>query len=146
MRPPRPPTTPTATASPSRVSVEVGASGEGDAQPALVHTPASESSVADPAKFDDTTCTAKGVVADATDSNDTRSRRKRGIAKKQYKKKSAGDGRKQGRSRPPTALERKAEEIEAVLAADDVDLWRLRELALTEGGLINGAFVLLTYR
>ena len=63
------------------------------------------------------------------------------FTKKKYKKNGIrGGSGKQGRSRPPSALERKAEEIEAVLSQDDVDLWRLRELALTEGGLVNGAF------
>jgi hypothetical protein len=32
----------------------------------------------------------------------------------------------------------KEEEISLVLSEPDVDLWRLRELALSEGGLING--------
>jgi len=33
---------------------------------------------------------------------------------------------------------RKAEEINLVLNEKDVDLWRLRELALSDGGLVNG--------
>jgi hypothetical protein len=32
----------------------------------------------------------------------------------------------------------KAEEIGRVLSEPMVDLWKLRELALTEGGLVNG--------
>ena len=83
-----------------------------------------------------------GEVADTTTSKSNNSPRKRRTIttnnKKKYsRKKSASGGSKQGRSRPPTVLERKAEEIETVLAADEVDLWRLRELALTEGGLVN---------
>lgn len=35
-------------------------------------------------------------------------------------------------------LKAKAEEIYLVLSEPDVDLWKLRELALTEGGLVNG--------
>jgi hypothetical protein len=35
-------------------------------------------------------------------------------------------------------LKGKAEEIYLVLAEPEVDLWKLRELALTEGGLVNG--------
>jgi hypothetical protein len=36
-------------------------------------------------------------------------------------------------------LESKAAEINLVLAEPDVNLWKLRELALTEGGLVNGS-------
>jgi hypothetical protein len=36
-------------------------------------------------------------------------------------------------------LQEKAEEINLVLLQPNVDLWKLRELALTEGGLVNGA-------
>jgi hypothetical protein len=43
---------------------------------------------------------------------------------------------------PPTqtsgAMLTKAEEINLVLLQPEVDLWRLRELALSEGGLVNG--------
>jgi len=46
-----------------------------------------------------------------------------------------GGKRKTKRRRSPS--DRKAEEIEALLAKDEVDLWRLRELALTDGGLVN---------
>ena len=35
----------------------------------------------------------------------------------------------------------KAEEIRRVLSEPVVDLWKLRELALTEGGLVNGQLV-----
>jgi hypothetical protein len=35
----------------------------------------------------------------------------------------------------------KARVIQAVLEEDPVDLWCLRGLALTEGGLINGTYV-----
>ena len=36
-------------------------------------------------------------------------------------------------------LSLKAEEINLVLSEPDVNLWKLRELALSEGGLVNGA-------
>ena len=131
MRPPRPPTSPSATL-PPRVSVE-GSGASDDAQPPeLAPTPASESGASVPVKFD--------VGHGHSHSNSNTSPRKRRLTKKKKKynrKKSVGGGSKQGRNRPPTALERKAEEIEAVLAADEVDLWRLRELALTEDGLVN---------
>jgi len=39
----------------------------------------------------------------------------------------------------PPYLEDKAAEITQVLAAPKVDLWKLRELSLSEGGLVNGA-------
>jgi TBC1 domain family member 20 len=32
----------------------------------------------------------------------------------------------------------KADEINLVLSEPNVNLWKLRELALTEGGLVNG--------
>ena len=35
-------------------------------------------------------------------------------------------------------LEEKAAEITQVLSNPKVDLWKLRELALSEGGLVNG--------
>ena len=35
-------------------------------------------------------------------------------------------------------LKEKADEINLVLLEPNVDLWRLRELALSEGGLVNG--------
>ena len=136
MRPPRPPTSPSAIA-PPHVSVEDGSGASANAQPGLVPTPASEScGTSVPVKFD------AGEVADTTTSKSNNSPRKRRTIttnnKKKYsRKKSVSGGSKQGRSRPPTVLERKAEEIETVLAADEVDLWRLRELALTEGGLVN---------
>ena len=38
-------------------------------------------------------------------------------------------------------LQAKAEEINLVLLQPDVDLWKLRELALSEGGLVNGKSV-----
>ena len=34
----------------------------------------------------------------------------------------------------------KAKEIEAVLRDENVDLWKLRGLAISEGGLVNGSF------
>jgi hypothetical protein len=37
-------------------------------------------------------------------------------------------------------LEAKAEEINLVLSEPDVDLWKLRALALSEGGLVNGTY------
>jgi hypothetical protein len=36
---------------------------------------------------------------------------------------------------------KKVELIRQCLALDDVDLWQLREFALTRGGLVNGRFV-----
>ena len=43
----------------------------------------------------------------------------------------------------PTAIQlsKKAEEISLILAEHDVDLWKLRELALTEGGLVNSEWI-----
>lgn len=38
----------------------------------------------------------------------------------------------------PSAMAAKAEEIRRILSEPVVDLWKLRELALTEGGLVNG--------
>mmetsp|Transcript_22323 Transcript_22323/g.62265 ORF Transcript_22323/g.62265 Transcript_22323/m.62265 type:complete len:85 (+) Transcript_22323:633-887(+) len=35
-------------------------------------------------------------------------------------------------------LQEKAAEINLILLQPDVDLWKLRELALSEGGLVNG--------
>ena len=37
-------------------------------------------------------------------------------------------------------LKEKADEINLLLLQPTVDLWRLRELALSEGGLVNGTF------
>ena len=37
-------------------------------------------------------------------------------------------------------LKEKADEINLLLLSPSVDLWRLRELALSEGGLVNGTF------
>ena len=37
-------------------------------------------------------------------------------------------------------LREKAEEINLVLLEPDVDLWKLRELAISDGGLVNGAW------
>jgi hypothetical protein len=37
-------------------------------------------------------------------------------------------------------MQEKAEEINLVLLRPDVDLWKLRELALSEGGLVNGTY------
>ena len=132
MRPPRPPTSPSATVL-HRVSVE-GSGASDDAQPPeLAPTPASESGASVPVKFD----VGHGHSHSNTGSNASPRKRRLSKKKKYNKKKMVGGGSKQGRNRPPTALERKAEEIEAVLAADEVDLWRLRELALTEDGLVN---------
>jgi hypothetical protein len=39
-----------------------------------------------------------------------------------------------------TLQEEKVDRIRQCLAQDSVDLWRLRELALTRGGLVNGRF------
>jgi hypothetical protein len=43
-------------------------------------------------------------------------------------------------------LKEKAEQINLVLLQPNVDLWKLRELALTEGGLVNGAFRFVSFR
>ena len=137
MRPPRPPTSPSATV-PPRVSVE-GSGASADAQPpALAPTPASESGASVPVKFDVVDVVDATGHGHSNINSNTSPRKQRITNKKKYnKKKGVGGGSKQGRSRPPTALDRKVEEIEAVLAVDEVDLWRLRELALTEGGLVN---------
>jgi hypothetical protein len=37
-------------------------------------------------------------------------------------------------------LQEKAEEINLTLLQPDVDLWKLRELALSDGGLVNGTY------
>ena len=42
-------------------------------------------------------------------------------------------------SSPSAELVAKAEEIHRVLSAPSIDVWKLRELALTEGGLVDGA-------
>ena len=39
-------------------------------------------------------------------------------------------------------LKTKAEEIELLLSEPEIDLWKLRKLALTPGGLVNGKCVL----
>ena len=41
---------------------------------------------------------------------------------------------------PSSKLANKAEEIRHILSEPTVDLWRLRELAISEGGLVNGTF------
>ena len=43
-------------------------------------------------------------------------------------------------------LKEKAEEINLVLLQPSVDLWRLRELALSEGGLVNGTLMSRLYK
>ena len=40
-----------------------------------------------------------------------------------------------------TNMDQKISEIEWCLEQDPVDLWRLRELALTHGGLVTGTFL-----
>jgi hypothetical protein len=40
-------------------------------------------------------------------------------------------------------MEEKALQIEACLARDPIDLWELRELALTSGGLLTGELVVI---
>jgi hypothetical protein len=45
---------------------------------------------------------------------------------------------KEALSIPLTMMEAKAEEIRRILSEPVVDLWKLRELSLTEGGLVNG--------
>ena len=44
-----------------------------------------------------------------------------------------------------TSLEEKAREINLVLSQPTVDLWKLRELCLTEGGLVHGKLSVLSY-
>ena len=44
-----------------------------------------------------------------------------------------------------TSLEDKAREINLVLSQPTVDLWKLRELCLTEGGLVHGKLSVLPY-
>ena len=41
--------------------------------------------------------------------------------------------------------QKKAEEINLLLLEPEVDLWKLRELALTDGGLVNGMYVCLLH-
>jgi hypothetical protein len=36
--------------------------------------------------------------------------------------------------------ENKAQEINLLLAEPEIDLWKLREYALSEGGLVNGTY------
>ena len=43
----------------------------------------------------------------------------------------------------PSTMSAKAEEIRRVLSEPVVDLWKLRELALTEGGLVNGESIII---
>lgn len=38
-------------------------------------------------------------------------------------------------------LEAKAQEINLLLAEPEIDLWKLREYALSDGGLVNGMYV-----
>ncbi len=38
----------------------------------------------------------------------------------------------------PIFLHSKVQELESLLSEDEVDLWSLRELCLTPGGLMNG--------
>lgn len=45
----------------------------------------------------------------------------------------------------PGRFSDKAEEIDRILSTPDVDLWRLRELALSEGGLVNGTYSTVQY-
>lgn len=37
-------------------------------------------------------------------------------------------------------LQQKAQEIEFLLSQEEIDLWKLREFALTPGGLVNGGY------
>jgi hypothetical protein len=41
-------------------------------------------------------------------------------------------------NRMKNQLEDKAKEISFVLEQPDIDLWKLRTLAISEGGLVNG--------
>ncbi len=40
-------------------------------------------------------------------------------------------------------LQQKADAIEFLLSQEEIDLWKLREFALTPGGLVNGRFCLV---
>ena len=42
-------------------------------------------------------------------------------------------------------LTEKAELINRVLSEPEVDLWKLRELALSDGGLVNGEFPMICH-
>jgi hypothetical protein len=42
-------------------------------------------------------------------------------------------------------LDAKAEEINLILSEPDVDLWKLRALALSEGGLVNGTSIIVLH-
>ena len=42
-------------------------------------------------------------------------------------------------------LKEKADEINLLLLSPSVDLWRLRELALSEGGLVNGTLIEVSF-
>lgn len=41
----------------------------------------------------------------------------------------------------PKELASKAEEINQVLSEAEIDLWKLRELALSDGGLVDGTLL-----
>ena len=41
----------------------------------------------------------------------------------------------------PSTQRNKASEIESILSQDEIDLWALRELCLSEGGLVKGDFL-----
>jgi hypothetical protein len=43
-------------------------------------------------------------------------------------------------------LEEKAQEINLLLAEPEIDLWKLREYALCEGGLVNGTYRIYGWR
>ena len=43
-------------------------------------------------------------------------------------------------------LQQKAQEIEFLLSQDEIDLWKLREFALTPGGLVNGRYSIRTVK
>lgn len=42
-------------------------------------------------------------------------------------------------------LVEKAHDIDLILNEPEIDLWMLRELALTEGGLVNGMFFVISF-
>ena len=56
-----------------------------------------------------------------------------------YQEGTATDKPSTGGGQITNTMSNKAEEIRRILSEPVVDLWKLRELALTEGGLVNSA-------
>lgn len=44
----------------------------------------------------------------------------------------------------PLNIHDKEDEIEQILSSKEVDLWAIRELCLSEGGLLNGAYCVVS--